>query len=438
MSSSRVEEKSDIQTIIDTYSMQRTIDKICLNNVPDEVYLIPDVHGRNDLLQAALAKVSDGSAVIMLGDFGDRGIDSLGVYESMFAFNQRRSAKKICPIVAIPGNHEENFLDLFRDRKIAEAVVGKECLQRIENDYDSDPTLSPDKWHEKLKEMGLEKNAILPVLDYIASRQFMEQDAIGGRWAVDLICKRGGGEDIAKYIASLPIILECTIPLPFSDNPEKTFTETFAAVHAVLPVKFEELSNTTELTQSQQSDALNIRLIGSNPDSLPMKPELPVVFCGHSIVDNAEDAVIGQHVDLDMGACREACGVLFMYAVKANKIHLYVDEKVQRETPVVIEKFTTIAKHIEATMVTRRNQLQKLARENEEKISAKENESPHIIPPAENKPLENKSPLLKHTILTQITNSNLKRQLPEDKVPLGDKQNDEERASSIKIKLMNL
>ena len=91
MFSSMTEEKAAIQTIVNTYSMDRTLLSLNLNNVPHEVYLIPDVHGRNDLLQSALSKVSDHSAVIMLGDFADRGPDSLGVYETIFSFNKKRS-----------------------------------------------------------------------------------------------------------------------------------------------------------------------------------------------------------------------------------------------------------------------------------------------------------------------------------------------------------
>jgi serine/threonine protein phosphatase 1 len=77
------------------------------------LYAIGDIHGRLDLLDAALAKIADddaarGSAqttVIVLGDLVDRGPDSVGVVERL-----RRLAESGTDIRLLLGNHEEVFL----------------------------------------------------------------------------------------------------------------------------------------------------------------------------------------------------------------------------------------------------------------------------------------------------------------------------------------
>jgi serine/threonine protein phosphatase 1 len=86
--------------------------------VPDgvRVYAIGDIHGRNDLLQALLAKIEADDAargpadtqIIFLGDLMDRGPDSAGVIETAMALGQRRKVRYLM------GNHEEVFLSACR------------------------------------------------------------------------------------------------------------------------------------------------------------------------------------------------------------------------------------------------------------------------------------------------------------------------------------
>jgi serine/threonine protein phosphatase 1 len=89
--------------------------------VPDgvRVYAIGDIHGRNDLLQALLAKIeaddrTRGAAdtqVIFLGDLVDRGPDSAGVIDT--AMTLRGQGRKIRYLM---GNHEEVFVKACRER----------------------------------------------------------------------------------------------------------------------------------------------------------------------------------------------------------------------------------------------------------------------------------------------------------------------------------
>jgi serine/threonine protein phosphatase 1 len=99
-------------------ALQRPLDTA---RVPDgmRVYAIGDIHGRNDLLQALLAKIEADDAqrvpadtqVIFLGDLMDRGEDSAGVIETAMAL--RDSGRKVRFLM---GNHEEVFVRACRTR----------------------------------------------------------------------------------------------------------------------------------------------------------------------------------------------------------------------------------------------------------------------------------------------------------------------------------
>jgi serine/threonine protein phosphatase 1 len=69
-------------------------------------YVIPDLHGRYDLLAKALQKIgkqSDEKRVISLGDYIDRGPDS----------NLIAGAIRSNPIIPLKGNHEEMMSECF-------------------------------------------------------------------------------------------------------------------------------------------------------------------------------------------------------------------------------------------------------------------------------------------------------------------------------------
>lgn len=89
--------------------------------VPDgmRIYAIGDIHGRNDLLQALLAKIEADDAnrgqadshIIFLGDLMDRGADSFGVIETAMAL--KTSGRNVRFLM---GNHEEVFVRACRKR----------------------------------------------------------------------------------------------------------------------------------------------------------------------------------------------------------------------------------------------------------------------------------------------------------------------------------
>ena len=89
--------------------------------VPDgeRWYVIGDVHGRRDLLEELQAAIEQDDAqgaparttVVFLGDLVDRGPDSAGVIKLARKWGKDRTVR------CLAGNHEEMFLDSFRDRE---------------------------------------------------------------------------------------------------------------------------------------------------------------------------------------------------------------------------------------------------------------------------------------------------------------------------------
>lgn len=77
----------------------------------DRYYCIPDIHGRNDLLQAALKFIYDenpeGCKIIFLGDYIDRGPENLKVLQAVM--NPPENYKFVC----LKGNHEDMFVDCY-------------------------------------------------------------------------------------------------------------------------------------------------------------------------------------------------------------------------------------------------------------------------------------------------------------------------------------
>lgn len=71
-------------------------------------YVIPDIHGRNDLLQMALTKIyqdnPEGGKIIFLGDYIDRGPENVKVLDTVM--NPPENWEFVC----LMGNHEDMFV----------------------------------------------------------------------------------------------------------------------------------------------------------------------------------------------------------------------------------------------------------------------------------------------------------------------------------------
>ncbi|MBX7492251.1 serine/threonine protein phosphatase [Qipengyuania sp. 1NDW9] len=83
-------------------------------------YVIGDVHGRKDLLEALKVAIEDDDAeageadttVVFLGDLVDRGPDSAGVIKLARKWGKERKVRYLA------GNHEEMFLQSFDDKEV--------------------------------------------------------------------------------------------------------------------------------------------------------------------------------------------------------------------------------------------------------------------------------------------------------------------------------
>jgi len=114
----------------------------------DKYFCIPDIHGRNDLLQMALKYVyetyPDGCEIIFLGDYIDRGTENLKVLRTVM--NPPEKYKFTCLL----GNHEDMFVKSYLSENIFyHMATAKEIAGVEESVYDLDRILS-----------GIDKNII--------------------------------------------------------------------------------------------------------------------------------------------------------------------------------------------------------------------------------------------------------------------------------------
>lgn len=90
-------------------------------------YVIPDIHGRNDLLQIALSFLKkenpDGGKIVFLGDYIDRGTDNVGVLKTVM------KPPSDWEFICLKGNHEDMLVGSYRygyeiyDRKAADEIL---------------------------------------------------------------------------------------------------------------------------------------------------------------------------------------------------------------------------------------------------------------------------------------------------------------------------
>ncbi|WP_300573545.1 metallophosphoesterase family protein [Phenylobacterium sp.] len=84
-----------------------------------DLYAIGDIHGRLDLLEAALAEIelrSQSATVVFLGDYVDRGPESRGVVELLMGGPRRPGDTFVC----LKGNHEAMMVHCLAE----EAMLG--------------------------------------------------------------------------------------------------------------------------------------------------------------------------------------------------------------------------------------------------------------------------------------------------------------------------
>src|ERR1700728_3176694 len=77
-------------------------------------YVIPDIHGRYDLLSEGLAAIEgrsggDGGTIVTIGDYVDKGPQSRQVIERLLS-----GVAEGCRLFALKGNHDAMMVDALR------------------------------------------------------------------------------------------------------------------------------------------------------------------------------------------------------------------------------------------------------------------------------------------------------------------------------------
>lgn len=84
--------------------------------MPNRYFAVGDIHGDLDKLQRAIELIKElqppGCKVIFLGDYIDRGPDSLGCLELVSKFQNDENGYEV---ITLSGNHEMMFVDAFND-----------------------------------------------------------------------------------------------------------------------------------------------------------------------------------------------------------------------------------------------------------------------------------------------------------------------------------
>lgn len=125
-------------------------------------YVIPDLHGRFDLLRDMLAKIEAHAAgkagtIVVLGDYVNKGPDSRQVVERM-----RAGLSGGWGFVALKGNHDAMMVEALRDPSKMEGWIEKGGDATLKS-YGGDPLAIPQAhiaWLDRLPLMHLHAHRI--------------------------------------------------------------------------------------------------------------------------------------------------------------------------------------------------------------------------------------------------------------------------------------
>jgi serine/threonine protein phosphatase 1 len=125
-------------------------------------YVIPDVHGRYDLLSEGLSDISahsQGSArvIVMLGDYVDKGPDSKQVIDRLLS-----GVADGWNLVALKGNHDAMMVEALRDPSKMAAWMEKGGDAALAS-YGGDPAAVPQShiaWLDQLRLMHVDTHRL--------------------------------------------------------------------------------------------------------------------------------------------------------------------------------------------------------------------------------------------------------------------------------------
>ena len=125
-------------------------------------YVIPDIHGRYDLLSDGLARISahsrgNSGLIITIGDYVDKGPDSKQVVDRLLA-----GLAEGWNLVALKGNHDAMMVEALRDPTKMDWWIGKGGDTALAS-YGGDPAAVPQShiaWLDRLRLMHVDAHRL--------------------------------------------------------------------------------------------------------------------------------------------------------------------------------------------------------------------------------------------------------------------------------------
>jgi serine/threonine protein phosphatase 1 len=125
-------------------------------------YVIPDIHGRHDLLSEALAEITlhsrgEAGAIVLIGDYVDKGPDSKGVIDRLLA-----GVDAGWNLVTLKGNHDALMAEALREPSKMAAWMGKGGDAALAS-YGGDPAAVPAShidWLDRLQLMHVDAHRV--------------------------------------------------------------------------------------------------------------------------------------------------------------------------------------------------------------------------------------------------------------------------------------
>ena len=123
-------------------------------------YVIPDIHGRHDLLNDGLAEITargETGVIVTLGDYVDKGPESKQVVDRLMS-----GVAQGWSLVALKGNHDAMMVEALRDPSKLAAWIAKGGDAALAS-YGSDPAAVPEvhiAWLDRLRLMHVDAHRI--------------------------------------------------------------------------------------------------------------------------------------------------------------------------------------------------------------------------------------------------------------------------------------
>jgi serine/threonine protein phosphatase 1 len=123
-------------------------------------YVIPDLHGRHDLLNEGLAEIAargDAGVIVAIGDYVDKGPESKQVIDRLLS-----AAAEDSDLVTLKGNHDVMMVEALRDPSKMAAWIAKGGDAALAS-YGGDPADVPEghiAWLDRLQLMHVDAHRI--------------------------------------------------------------------------------------------------------------------------------------------------------------------------------------------------------------------------------------------------------------------------------------